>query len=136
MIRYGTNDLWTSLVVASKESINLIYVLAQKIQGGLQGAEEVEVSSVVKITAISADTVKMGNEWFFNFLAFLSLNLAFLNLLPFPALDGGRLIFLGVEAISRKPVPPRLEAVLHGFGVLILIFLMIWITAKDILSLL
>ena len=98
--------------------------------------ESVEVASVVKITAISADTVNMGKEWFLNFLAFLSLNLAFLNLLPFPALDGGRLIFLAIEAISRRPVPQKLEMVVHGIGIMLLLLLTLWVTTKDILSLL
>ena len=84
---------------------------------------------------MSADHFNRGHDWFLNFLALLSLNLAFLNLLPFPALDGGRLIFLGIEVISRRPVSPKIEMIVHGIGILFLIILTLWVTAQDILSL-
>lgn len=134
--RFGGDSVGRSLGLAWSELTHLVSMMGQKIFRGLKGEESVEVASVVKITAISADTVNMGKEWFLNFLAFLSLNLAFLNLLPFPALDGGRLIFLAIEAISRRPVPPKLEMVVHGIGILFLLILTLWVTTKDILSLL
>ena|GEM_PF-1182209 len=133
--RFGVDSPWRALSLASVESIELMRVMYEKLIGAARGREQVEVASVVKITAISADTVKMGSEWFINFLAFLSLNLALLNLLPLPALDGGRLIFLGIEAVSRRPVPPRIEMFVHAFGVIFLIALTLWVTAKDVLSL-
>ena len=134
--RFGGEGLTQSFALAWGEVSHLMQMMSRKIVRGVKGEEKVEVASVVKITAISADTVKMGKEWFLNFLAFLSLNLAFLNLLPFPALDGGRLIFLGIEAISRRPVPPKLEMVVHGIGIMLLLLLTLWVTTKDILSLL
>ena len=134
--RFGGANLWQDLSLAYTETLGLIKLMTQKIIGGLRGTEQVEIASVVKITAITADTIRLGNEWFINFLAFLSLNLAFLNLLPFPALDGGRLIFLAIEGVSRRPVPQRVEMIVHGIGILILITLTLWVTAKDILSLL
>ena len=134
--RFGGDGLWVSTMLGWQETVHLVKMMGRKIVRGIKGEESVEVASVVKITAISVDTVKMGNEWFINFLAFLSLNLAFLNLLPFPALDGGRLIFLGIEAISRRPVPPKVEMIVHGFGIMVLLILTLWVTTKDILSLL
>ena len=134
--RFGGDGVGRSLSLAARESGGLMESMYQQLAGALRGTEQVEVASVVKITAISADTVKMGNEWFINFLAFLSLNLAVLNLLPFPALDGGRLIFLLIEAVSRRPVPPRVELLVHAFGVVLLVTLTLWVTMKDILSLL
>ena len=134
--RFGGDGVGRSLSLATDESLGLIRSMYGQLIGALRGTEQVEVASVVKITAISADTVKMGNEWFINFLAFLSLNLAVLNLLPFPALDGGRLIFLAIEAVSRRPVPQRVEMIVHAFGVILLVGLTVWVTMKDILSLL
>ena len=134
--RFGGQGLWGNTRLAWGEVSHLIQMMSSKIYGALKGEDTVEVASVVKITAISADTVKRGNEWFLQFLAFLSLNLAFLNLLPFPALDGGRLIFLGIEALTRRPVPPRLEMMVHAMGILMLLVLTVWVTAKDIFSLL
>ena len=63
----------------------------------------------------------------------LSLNIGIMNLLPLPALDGGRLIFLIVEAIRRKPVPPEKEGMVHAAGLMLLLALIVFITYKDIL---
>ena len=134
--RFGGDSLWGNTKLAWGEVVYIVEMMGTKIYRAIKGEETVEVASVVKITAISADTVKRGNEWFIQFLAFLSLNLAFLNLLPFPALDGGRLIFLGIEALTRRPVPPKIEMMVHAFGILILLTLTVWVTAKDIFSLL
>jgi regulator of sigma E protease len=135
LARFGTESVSGALSLATQESLGLMKMMYEKLLGAARGREDVEVASVVKITAISADTVKMGYSWFLNFLGFLSLNLALLNLLPLPALDGGRLIFIAIEAVSRRPVPERIEALVHGIGVIFLIALTIWVTTKDILSL-
>ncbi len=70
-----------------------------------------------------------------NFMILISANLGVINLLPFPALDGGRLLFLLIELITRKPVPKEKEAVVHAIGFVILFILMILITFKDIRNL-
>lgn len=64
--------------------------------------------------------------------AFITINVGIFNLLPLPALDGGRLIFLIIEAIRGKPVPPEKEALVHGVGMAALFLLMIVITVSDI----
>ena len=61
-------------------------------------------------------------------LFIISLNLGLMNLLPLPALDGGRLVFLIVEAIRRKPVPPEKEGMVHGIGMLLLFGLIVVVT--------
>ena len=70
-----------------------------------------------------------------NLIFFLSLNIGIMNLLPIPGLDGGRLIFLIVEAIRRKPVPPNREGAVHAAGLMLLLLLFVFITYKDILRL-
>ena len=65
----------------------------------------------------------------------ISLNLGLMNLLPLPALDGGRLVFLIVEAIRRKPIPPEKEGMVHGVGMLLLLGLILVITYQDIVRL-
>jgi len=62
----------------------------------------------------------------------LSMNLAIINFLPFPALDGGRLFFLLIEAVTRKKVKPEIENWVHTAGMAILIALIILITYSDI----
>ena len=65
----------------------------------------------------------------------LSLNIGIMNLLPLPSLDGGRLIFLILEAIRRKPIPPEKEGMVHAIGLGLLLMLFVFITYKDILRL-
>ena len=58
-----------------------------------------------------------------------------MNLLPFPALDGGRLVFLVIEGITRKPVNAKIESAIHLAGMALLLFLMLIVTFKDVFSL-
>ena len=74
-----------------------------------------------------------------NFLSIailLSANLGVMNLLPIPALDGGRLVFLLIEAVRRKRVPPEKEGMVHFAGLVALMLLMVVIMYNDILKLL
>lgn len=67
-----------------------------------------------------------------NFAILLSANLGVLNLLPFPALDGGRLVFLLVEAVRGKPIPPEKEGIVHMIGMVLLMLLMVFVLFNDI----
>lgn len=69
------------------------------------------------------------------FMALITVNLGIFNLLPLPALDGGRLLFVFVEAIRGKPVDPEKEGIVHFIGFALLIFLMVAVTIKDVWSL-
>jgi regulator of sigma E protease len=64
-------------------------------------------------------------------IALLSISLAFMNIIPFPALDGGRLIFIIYEMIFRKPINPKIESYVHQVGMLVLLALIILVTIKD-----
>lgn len=66
-------------------------------------------------------------------LAFLSMGLCLLNLLPIPALDGGRLVFLAIEGFSRRPINEQIEGVVHTVGFVLLFAVMIFVSARDIL---
>ena len=68
-------------------------------------------------------------------MALITLNLGIFNLLPIPALDGGRLMFILFEMIFRKPVPQKYESVVHTVGFVILIAFMLLVAAKDIITL-
>ena len=67
-----------------------------------------------------------------NIAVLLSINLGIINMLPFPAIDGGRLIFLLWEAITGKPVPPEKEGIVHLIGIILLFALMIVVLFNDI----
>ncbi|HEU5114988.1 MAG TPA: RIP metalloprotease RseP [Candidatus Paceibacterota bacterium] len=98
-------------------------------------ADVSQLSGPVGIARLVGDASKLGFSYLLSFTAFISLNLAALNLLPFPALDGGRILFVIIEAIRRKPIRTRTANIanLIGFGLIIL--LMIFVTYHDILNL-
>ena len=94
-----------------------------------------EFAGPVGIANITGQAARLGFAYLLQFTALLSLNLAIINILPFPALDGGRILFLLVEKIKGKPVRRDIEAVAHNLGFILLIALIIFITYKDIIKL-
>ena len=68
-------------------------------------------------------------------MAFISINIGIFNLMPIPALDGGRLFFLIIETIRRKPIPAKYEGLVHAIGLVLLLLLMVVISFNDILKL-
>ncbi len=93
------------------------------------------VSGPVGVTVVIADAAKQSLQNLLPLMAFISINLGIFNLLPIPALDGGRLVFILYEMIFRKPVPQKYESIVHTIGFVVLIGFMILIVAKDVLSL-
>ena len=92
-----------------------------------------QLSGPVGVTEVMATTAQYSLRSFFQLVAFISINLGVMNLLPLPALDGGRLLFLLVEAVRRKPVPPKYEGYIHAAGLALLLALMVYVTGQDIL---
>jgi regulator of sigma E protease len=84
---------------------------------------------------MAGEAVKGGLWSFLSFLAVINLNLGMINLFPFPGLDGGRLVFVFLEIITRKKVPEHIENYIHLAGFFLLIALIMFITWKDILKL-
>ena len=74
----------------------------------------------------------MGWDQFLFVVALITVNLGVFNLLPIPALDGGRLVFLIIEAIRRKPLNPKYEGYVNAASFLLLILLMVAVTFNDI----
>jgi len=93
-----------------------------------------QVSGPVGIVGMVGDAAHFGLAYFFGFVAFISLNLAVINLLPFPALDGGRVVFVIIEAIIRRPIKPKIVNTINTIGFIILIGLMLIITYRDIMK--
>jgi regulator of sigma E protease len=94
-----------------------------------------EFAGPVGIATITGQAARLGFVYLLQFTALLSLNLAVINILPFPALDGGRILFLLIEKAKGKPVRRDVEAILHNIGFLLLIALVIFVTYKDIVKL-
>lgn len=97
-----------------------------------KGKTSAEVSGPVGIFFFADDIRALGVAYFLQFAGLLSVNLAILNILPIPALDGGRLFFLLLEKIKGAKIKPQTENLVHGIGFIALIFLMALITYKDI----
>ena len=88
-----------------------------------------ELTGPVGITAMIGDTVEYGALPVLNLVALIAMNLGVMNLLPLPALDGGRILFILVEAVLGRPIPPEKEGIVHlvGFGLLMLLTVFVFI---------
>jgi RIP metalloprotease RseP len=91
-----------------------------------------DLAGPARIYSMTGQVVSQGLVLVLNWTAFLSVNLAVINLLPLPALDGGRLLFLIIEGLRGKPVEPQKEAMVHFIGFALLMLLMILVTWNDL----
>ena len=93
-----------------------------------------DLAGPVGIAVIAGEAARTGFTTLLQFIAFISLNLAVINLVPFPALDGGRLLFLIIEKIKGSPIPKRFEQTVNSVGFVLLLMLMVYITVKDVVK--
>ena len=94
-----------------------------------------ELSGPVGIYTVVGQQAKEGIQSILYLIAFLSINVGVINLIPFPAFDGGRILFLIIEKIFKKPIPVKVENMVNSIGFLLLIALMLYVTFNDILRL-
>lgn len=91
-----------------------------------------DLAGPVGIAVLTGQAARMGFVHLLQFMAILSVNLAVLNIIPFPALDGGRILFIGLEKILRRPVARKVEGWIHGAGFALLILLVLFVTYRDL----
>jgi regulator of sigma E protease len=108
----------------------VVYELVRGLARTIAGKEKPELSGPVGIVKQTAEAVRLGAADTLKFLGMLSAYLGGFNLLPFPALDGGRLLFLGFEAASRRRPDAKIEARVHAVGLLMLLTLIAVVTLK------
>ncbi|MBR4496408.1 MAG: site-2 protease family protein [Acholeplasmatales bacterium] len=94
-----------------------------------------DLSSVVGIFSLVENYVGAGFLSLLAFVAMLSVNIGIVNLLPIPALDGGRILFLGIEAVTRKRVPRKVENIINNVAFILLMILFVYVTYNDIVRL-
>jgi len=99
------------------------------------GVSPRSVGSIVTIGAASGQAAQLGMEAFLRFMALFSVNLAILNLLPIPVLDGGHLVFLGIEAVRGKALSMEQRMRWSHVGLLVIVGIMVWALSNDILRL-
>ncbi|MEN2984099.1 MAG: RIP metalloprotease RseP [Dictyoglomaceae bacterium] len=124
------------LFLAIKESFSLfltIIALTFSVLGMLfKGAQGISLTGPIGIAKLTGEAVSAGYQYLLNFMGFFSIQLGIFNLIPFPALDGGRILFILIEKIRGKPLETRKEEIIHWIGLLILFSLMLLITFFDI----
>ena len=100
-----------------------------------QASLETSVGGPVRIAQMANRSAEGGVASFLSFMALLSISLALLNILPFPALDGGHLVFLGYEAVFRREVPNRVKIVIQQAGIVLLLVFMAFVLYNDVANL-
>ena len=124
-IYYGFKDalFWTKTIIVG---------FAMMIQRLFVGEIPREIAGPVGIYALTSRAAQFGTLTLINFIGILSVNLVILNLLPFPALDGGRLMFIFIEAVIGRKIVPKVEYAFHVTGMIILLSLVVIITIADV----
>ncbi len=107
------------------------------IKSALRGAPDLQnVTGPVGIVGAVGEASQNGWGYVLSLAAFISVNLAIINLIPIPALDGGRLVVVGIEALMRREAPKLVMQILNALGIALIIMLMVTVTYHDILKLL
>lgn len=118
------------------QSISSIRMLWSSLLNTARGEYGTEaLSGPVGVIGEVKETVTLGWDAFLFLVIMLTLNLGLVNLLPLPALDGGRLFFMLIELVRGKPVPPKYEGYVHAAGLVLLMALMVFVTYNDIVRL-
>lgn len=119
----------------SASIVRMVWLSVFDLVTGRYGMSELAgpVGTVDIIADVTAQAVSSGSLTnLLTIMAFITINVGVANLLPLPALDGGRFLFLAVEAVRRKPVNPKYEGYVHAAGLVLLLLLMVVVTYNDI----
>jgi regulator of sigma E protease len=128
--------LGEAVTLAGRQSVDIVRTMVLGIYQIIVGDRSVkELGGPIKIAKFSGEQLSLGPQSFVWFIAIISINLAFINLLPIPALDGGHLAFYAAEAVRRKPVGPRSQEWAFRTGLAFVLALMLFVTFNDIASL-
>ena len=134
---YGERPTFANLLKHSfyrtTYTVQMIWESLYDLVSGRYGVEA--VSGPVGVTQALTEAADTGAYSFTHLAVVISMNLGIMNLLPLPALDGGRIVFLLIEAVRRKPLKAEIEGYINLAGLAILMLLMILICAKDIIGL-
>lgn len=129
-IYYGIKEAFVSV---GRIVYGFYYIIENLISSG-KVPEGVEFGGPIKIAALTFIITQLGIGYLISFIAMLSLTLFIINILPFPALDGGRLFFVIIEMIKGSPLNREMEQKIHTVGFIILLLLIILLTIRDILK--
>ena len=126
------HGFFSAISMGVKESFLFTKALLSALVGMMAGTVAPDVAGPVGIVNIIGEVARSGLQYLLLLTAYLSINLAIINLLPIPALDGSRIVFLLVEGLRGKPIKPEREGMVHFIGFMLLIGLIIIVTYNDI----
>ncbi|KKM11804.1 peptidase [Clostridiales bacterium PH28_bin88] len=135
----GIEQMWkqlgffSSILRGIQQALAVGVLILTSLVQMVTGQVPAEVAGPIGIVQLAGEAARLGLASVLDFAGLLSLNLGIINLFPIPALDGSRLIFLGVEGVRGRPVDPERENFIHLIGFALLILLMIVITYQDLL---
>ena len=132
---YVRQGFFAAIGQGVKQSYYFTKELLLALAGMIAGTVEPDVTGPVGVVSIISEATSYGLQTLLLIAAILCVNLAVINLLPIPALDGSRIVFLLVEGLRGKPLKPEREGMVHFIGLMMLFALMIVITYKDIIRL-
>jgi len=126
--------LGTALAVGVRQTGSQVVAVVIQVKRLVTGhASARELGGVIAIAQMSGQAARLGLDFYLQFLAFFSVSLAVLNLLPIPVLDGGHAMFLVAEAIRRKPLSPQLRLRLTQVGMVIILVIMVLAISNDVI---
>lgn len=131
-----TSNVFKSFVYSIRKFNSIISSMVYTIWGLISGKIGLSaLSGPVGIYEVVGESINYGINYFLYILAFLSINVGFINILPFPAFDGGHVLFLIIEKIKGSPVNAKIENTCHLVGFILIFLLMILVTISDIIKL-
>lgn len=133
---YEKQGVLTSVKLGFVRTYDFTVLMVQSLGMLFSGAASAsDLAGPVGITVMVGEAAQGGMLYLLAFMAFLSINLGVLNLLPIPALDGSRIMFAVIEAVRRKPIAPEKEGFIHWIGFMFLMLLIVLVTYNDIVRL-
>lgn len=131
-----TSNVFKAFVYSIQKFNSVISSMVYTIWGLISGKIGISaLSGPVGIYEVVGESLNYGVKYFLYILAFLSINVGFINILPFPAFDGGHVLFLLIEKIKGSPVNAKFESTCHLIGFILVFLLMIIVTINDIIKL-
>lgn len=128
--------LWQGFKLTGRLTVDTAISLARLVGDSFKGTADIStLTGPVGLVGVVGDAYAFGFVHLITLTAIISINLAIINLIPFPALDGGRLLFLLIEKIKGSPIKPKVANIMNIAGFFILIGLMLIVTYQDILRL-
>ena len=125
--------LWEGAVTTYRLTAAMLDGIFGIVKGLFTGTHEglSSVSGPVGIAKLTGQVSDLGIVYLLYFAAILSINLGIINILPIPALDGGRILFILIELAKGSPVSQKVEGIFHQIGFTLLLLLMVWVTVHD-----